>query len=107
MVLELSKIKSNRRKLGDPARRAFASAGLNVWASVAHATIPLALFQTVDQPGVVAGNYGSAGFAILHSLAALTLAYVQHRRGRQSDEDIEESSADVEGTEVSTAQTKT
>lgn len=96
--------------LGDPARRAFASAGLNVWASVSHAVIPLALFQTVDQPAVVAGNYGSAGFAILHSLAALTLAYMQHSRGRQDDgddEDVEESSVDIEEAVVNTAQTKT
>lgn len=66
---------------GDPATRAFASAGLNVWASVSHAVMPLALFQTVDQPAVVAGNYGAAGFAILHSLTSFTLAYMQHRRG--------------------------
>lgn len=36
---------------GDPATRAFASAGLSVWASLAQTVIPLALFQTVDQPG--------------------------------------------------------
>ena len=65
---------------GDPATRAFASAGLNVWASVSHAAIPLALFRTVDQPAVVAGNYGAAGFSILHMLTSLALAYLQHRR---------------------------
>lgn len=65
---------------GDPATRAFASAGLNVWASVSHAVIPLALFQTVDQPAVVAGNYGAAGFAFLHTSTALGLACIQHRR---------------------------
>ncbi|KAK7754733.1 hypothetical protein SLS62_003291 [Diatrype stigma] len=69
---------------GDPATRAFASAGLNVWASLAQAVIPLALFQTVDQPAVVAGNYGSFGFSILHASTALSLAYLQHRRGRRS-----------------------
>ncbi|KAL4787133.1 major facilitator superfamily domain-containing protein [Aspergillus varians] len=78
--------------IGDPATRAFAGAGLNVWAYVADATIPLGLFKTVDQPGVVVGNYGAAGFALLHSLSALTLAYLQHRRRKQSPgETLEES----------------
>jgi ACS family pantothenate transporter-like MFS transporter len=72
---------------GDPATRAFASAGLNVWASVSHAVMPLALFQTVHQPAVVAGNYGAAGFAILHSATAIGLAYYQHRRRKQSIDD--------------------
>lgn len=53
---------------------------LNVWASVSHSVVPLALFQTVDQPAVVAGNYGAAGFAFLHTSTALGLAYIQHRR---------------------------
>ncbi|SPO07767.1 uncharacterized protein DNG_10462 [Cephalotrichum gorgonifer] len=69
---------------GDPATRAFASAGLNVWASLSHAVIPLAIFQTVNQPAVVAGNYGAAGFAILHTLTALSLAYLQHSRRRKT-----------------------
>lgn len=69
---------------GDPATRAFAGAGLNVWASVSHATIPLGLFQVVDQPAVVAGNYGAAGFAFLHTGTALSLAYLQHRRKRRA-----------------------
>ncbi|OJJ00720.1 hypothetical protein ASPVEDRAFT_885207 [Aspergillus versicolor CBS 583.65] len=73
---------------GDPATRAFASGGLNVWAYVADATIPLGLFKTVDQPGVVKGNYGAAGFAVLHSLTALGLAFVQDRRGK-GGEDME------------------
>lgn len=76
---------------GDPATRAFASGGLNVWAYVADATIPLGLFQTVDQPGVVAGNYGAAGFAILHSLTALTLGYVQHKRKQREARTAEHS----------------
>lgn len=78
---------------GDPATRAFASGGLNVWAYVADATIPLGIFQTVDQPGVVAGNYGAAGFAILHPLTALTLGYVQHTR-KQKQVDTDEHSND-------------
>ncbi len=69
---------------GDPATRAFASAGLNVWASVSHAVIPLAIFKTVDQPAVVAGNYGAFGFAVLHSATAIGLAYLQHSRGRKT-----------------------
>lgn len=73
---------------GDPATRAFASGGLNVWAYVADATIPLGLFRTVDQPGVVKGNYGAAGFAVLHSFTGLVLAFVQDRRGK-GGEDIQ------------------
>ncbi|KAJ5291876.1 hypothetical protein N7478_001127 [Penicillium angulare] len=75
---------------GDPATRAFASAGLNVWAYVGDATIPLAIFQTVNQPGVVAGNYGAAGFAILQVLTSLGLAYLQHCRRVKGKELIEE-----------------
>lgn len=81
---------------GDPATRAFASAGLNVWAYVADATIPLGLFRTVDQPGVVSGNYAAAGFAVLHSLTVLLLAYVQYRRGggREEGVGVEEGESD-------------
>lgn len=87
---------------GDPATRAFASAGLNVWAYVADATIPLGLFRTVDQPAVVRGNYAAAGFAVLHSLTALLLAYVQYRRGggREGDVFIEEGQGEREGHQV-------
>ena len=67
---------------GDPATRAFASGGLNVWAYVADAAVPLELFRTVDQPGVARGNYGAAGFAVLRSFTALLLAYVQDRKGK-------------------------
>lgn len=80
---------------GDPSTRAFASAGLNVWASVAHATIPLALFKTVDQPAVRSGNFGAMAFAILHSLTALALAYRQHRRGRMSILEFDEPEVNV------------
>ena len=83
---------------GDPATRAFASAGLNVWASLSHAVIPLGLFKTVDQPAVVAGNYGAFGFSVLHSLTSIALAYTQHQRGRQSITEAEETS-DAERTE--------
>lgn len=79
--------------LGDPATRAFASGGLNVWAYVAGATILLGLFKGVDQPGVVKGNYTAAGFAVLHSLTALTLAYLQNGRSREvtfTPDDLEE-----------------
>ncbi|CAH0027643.1 unnamed protein product [Clonostachys rhizophaga] len=86
--------------VGDPATRAFASAGLNVWASLSHAVIPLAIFQIVDQPAVVAGNYGSAGFAILHSLTSLGLAYLQHTRSTKvvtEDDESEETEETSEG----------
>jgi MFS transporter, ACS family, pantothenate transporter len=72
---------------GEPAARAFASAGLNAWASISHAVMPLVLFQTVHRPAVVAGNYGAAGFAILRSATAIGLANYQHRRGKQSADD--------------------
>ena len=86
---------------GDPATRAFASAGLNVWASISHAVMPLALFRVVDQPAVVAGNYGAAGFAILHSGTALTLAWWQ-RRQRKANGSLSEESGDDERSEVET-----
>ncbi|ETN44368.1 uncharacterized protein HMPREF1541_10548 [Cyphellophora europaea CBS 101466] len=84
---------------GDPATRAFASAGLNVWASISHAVMPLALFRVVEQPAVVAGNYGAAGFAFLHSGTALALAWWQRRQSRASDNSVEEES-EVEGSDV-------
>lgn len=65
---------------GDPGARAFAGAGLNVWAWVGIATIPLAAFQTVDQPAVVGGNWTAAGCCLLIVVCALALAYIQHRR---------------------------
>ena len=65
---------------GDPATRAWASAGLNVWAWTFLASVPLAVFKTTDQPAVVSGNYTAAGFCFLIAVAALALAYVQHVR---------------------------
>ncbi|CAK7224452.1 hypothetical protein SEUCBS140593_005574 [Sporothrix eucalyptigena] len=65
---------------GDPGARAFAGAGLNVWAWVGIATIPLAAFQTVDQPAVVGGNWTAAGCCLLIAVCAGILAYIQHRR---------------------------
>ncbi len=53
-----------------------------MWTYIADAALPLGLFRTVDQPGVARGNYGAAGSAVLHSLTALLLAYVQDRRGK-------------------------
>uniref|UniRef100_A0A0B7K2K8 Major facilitator superfamily (MFS) profile domain-containing protein n=1 Tax=Bionectria ochroleuca TaxID=29856 RepID=A0A0B7K2K8_BIOOC len=91
--------------VGDPATRAFASAGLNVWASLSHAVIPLAIFQTVDQPAVVAGNYGSAGFAILHSLTSLGLAYLQHTRSAKLTNEDDESEETEEASEGSANKT--
>lgn len=79
---------------GDPATRVFASAGLNVWAYVGNATISLGLFKTVDQPGVVAGNYGAAGFALLQSFTSMTLAYIQHLRRKKGIELITENAVE-------------
>lgn len=84
---------------GDPATRAFASAGLNVWAYVGSATIPLAIFKTVDQPAVVSGNYGAAGFAILQVLTSLGLAYLQHSRRRKGKDLLEDNGSTVGGSE--------
>ncbi|KAH8895857.1 major facilitator superfamily transporter [Thozetella sp. PMI_491] len=64
---------------GDPATRAWASAGLNVWAWTCQATIPLGVFQTIDQPAVVSGNWTAAGFSFLAVFTALTLAWIQER----------------------------
>ncbi|CAK7215430.1 hypothetical protein SBRCBS47491_002486 [Sporothrix bragantina] len=69
---------------GDPGARAFAGAGLNVWAWVGIATIPLAAFQTVDQPAVVGGNWTAAGCCLLIAVCAGILAYIQHRRKQLS-----------------------
>lgn len=40
---------------------------------------PLAVFQTVDQPAVVSGNYTAAGFNFAIAIFALILAYMRHR----------------------------
>ncbi|EXJ89611.1 hypothetical protein A1O3_02678 [Capronia epimyces CBS 606.96] len=72
---------------GDPATRAFAGAGLQVWSQVFAATIPLAVFKTVDQPAVRKGNFTAAGFWIVQIICSLTLAYMLHSKAkrRQSD----------------------
>lgn len=44
------------------------------------------MFQTVDQPAVVRGNWTSAGFCFTHTLATLLLAYiVSRKRGKETD----------------------
>ncbi|EXJ78914.1 hypothetical protein A1O3_08414 [Capronia epimyces CBS 606.96] len=68
---------------GDPATRAFAGAGLNIWAGIAVSTIPLGVFQTVQQPAVTAGNWTAAGFLILEILATSALAYWSHRKHKR------------------------
>jgi ACS family pantothenate transporter-like MFS transporter len=65
---------------GDPGLRAWGSAGLNVWAWTAIATIPLGAFKTTDQPAVIVGNYTAAGFLFLLAATAIALAYLQHQR---------------------------
>ncbi|CAH0027228.1 unnamed protein product [Clonostachys rhizophaga] len=65
---------------GDPATRAFGAAGLNVVSYVTIAVVPLFAFQTVDQPGVVGGNFGAGAFGIVYAGTALLLAYIQYRR---------------------------
>ncbi|TVY36707.1 Pantothenate transporter [Lachnellula occidentalis] len=68
---------------GDPATRAFAGAGLQVWSQVFAATIPLAVFQTVDQPRVKAGNFTAAGFWIVEIICASALAYMlKYKNGK-------------------------
>jgi septal ring-binding cell division protein DamX len=47
---------------------------------VAVATIPLAVFKTVDQPAVVSGNYTSAAFLLLQAVLAIVLAYRMHSK---------------------------
>ena len=41
---------------------------------------PLAVFQTVDQPAVVSGNYTAAGFCLAIAIFALALAWLQHKK---------------------------
>lgn len=83
--------------VGDPATRAFASAGLNVWAWTAIATIPLGAFKTTDQPAVVAGNWTAAGALFLLAGAAMLLAYIQHRRAlREATYDESEDSSEID-----------
>ncbi|KAF2815362.1 MFS general substrate transporter [Mytilinidion resinicola] len=69
---------TNEMLSGDPATRAFAGAGLQVWSQVFAATIPLAVFQTVDQPAVRSGNFTAAGFWIVQIICASALAYILH-----------------------------
>ncbi|SJL05412.1 related to transporter protein [Armillaria ostoyae] len=64
---------------GDPGLRSFASAGLNVASGICTATIPLALFQTKDQPAVTGGNWAGFAFSLVSPAAALTLAWYQHK----------------------------
>ncbi|KAF2807568.1 MFS general substrate transporter [Mytilinidion resinicola] len=83
---------------GDPGTRAWASAGLNVWAWTFIATVPLAVFKTTDQPAVVAGNYTAAGFCFLLAITAVALAYLQHRQSLTSGSDLEiRSSVNTDG----------
>ncbi|OBT60938.1 hypothetical protein VE03_09275 [Pseudogymnoascus sp. 23342-1-I1] len=94
---------------GDPGTRAFASAGLNVWAWVFIATVPLAVFKTTDQPAVVSGNYTAAGFCFLLAITAVSLAWLEKlKRGRATDgenftsvEDDDSASVGEEGHEIS------
>ncbi|KAK0232923.1 major facilitator superfamily domain-containing protein [Armillaria fumosa] len=76
---------------GDPGLRSFVSAGLNVASGICTATIPLALFQTKDQPAVTGGNWAGFAFSLVSPAAALTLAWYQHKhrtlqRYHQDDE---------------------
>ncbi|WYZ35329.1 hypothetical protein EsH8_I_001605 [Colletotrichum jinshuiense] len=74
---------------GDPLTRSFASAGLNVCAWTTIAVVPLFAFKTVDQPVVTGGNWGAAGMSFLYAIAALTLAYIQHKREEKKTVDSE------------------
>ncbi|VUC26088.1 unnamed protein product [Clonostachys rosea] len=74
---------TNEILAGDSATRSLALAGLNVWGSVAIATIPLAVFKTVDQPAVVEGNYTAAAFLLLQAGLAIALAYWMHHKAQK------------------------
>lgn len=44
---------------------------------------PLAVFQTVDQPRVTAGNFTAAGFWIVQIISASALAYIlKYKKGK-------------------------
>ena len=76
---------------GDPATRAFAGGGLNVWAGVFSATIPLGVFKTTDMPSVVAGNWTSAGFLAAEIIVVISTVHWLHRRklGETRDNSVE------------------
>lgn len=72
-----------------------------------HPRSPLAVFQTVDQPAVVSGNYTAAGFNFAIAIFALILAYMRHQESkglgseRQQDGiDFEEQSGETSGRET-------
>lgn len=67
----------------DPATRAFAGVGLNIWAGLAVATIPLAVFQVVQQPAVTSGNWTAAGYLLVEVTATLILANLSYRKKKR------------------------
>lgn len=90
-----------RTSAGDPGTRAFASAGLNVWAWVFIATVPLAVFKTTDQPAVVSGNFTAAGFCFILAITAVLLAWLEKsKQGRATDGENFTSVEDDDSTSV-------
>lgn len=72
-----------------------------------HLRSPLAVFQTVDQPAVVSGNYTAAGFNFAIAIFALILAYMRHQESkvlglwrRQDTNNFEEQSGEMSGGEA-------
>lgn len=53
---------------------------------------PLAVFQTIQQPAVVKGNWTGAGFSLLEIVTALTLAYYIHQKKRRAGPELEDES---------------
>lgn len=47
----------------------------------------MGVFQVVNQPAVVAGNWTASGFSLLAVVASLTLAWLQSRRKKDFEED--------------------
>jgi len=60
---------------------------------------PLAVFQTVDQPRVKAGNFTAAGFWIVQIICASALAYMlkyKNRKGSQLFQDVPDEGSENE-----------
>lgn len=57
------------------------------------------MFQTVQQPAVVKGNWTAAGFCFMHSIACLVLAYVVHWKKRRASKEEGSTGSSEEGEE--------
>ncbi|ORY24479.1 major facilitator superfamily domain-containing protein [Naematelia encephala] len=76
--------------LGDAGKRAFVGASMNMFSVVFQAWVPNVLFPTYDQPFVVKGNFGTAGFCAGAFTIASLIAFAQLRDARAKPTSDEE-----------------